>query len=209
MLLFSRIVTPNGPPRRALAFALEATSYVNANSSLNVTCWTGTFGHPIGTVGWSTFVESQAALAASTADLLSQDAYHDLLESAADLVGTPGQDFLREIVHGQPSGPPPIGAVATVTTATAVVDRMAEATLWGIAIAQQVEAATGSPVGVGLDLYGPMGAMTWIGVAENPAAADAARAALRADSAYLDALQGSKGLFIPGSGHVAQVTRIG
>jgi hypothetical protein len=49
------------------------------------------------------------------------------LESAADMVGEPGRD------------------------------RMADALVLGVEIAQDVEGATGSPVALLLDLYGPWG----------------------------------------------------
>jgi hypothetical protein len=208
MLLFSRIVTLGGSPRRSVPWAAEVTAYVNAHSTLDVACWSGTFGYPIGTMAWSTVVESQAALAAATAPLLADGGYLDLLESAADLVTTPGEDLLRELVHGTPSDPPPIGAVATITTATAVVDRMGEALGWAVDIAQYGEGVIGAPIAVFTDVFGPMGGITWISVHPDVAASDDARAKLRADPGYLERLVGTKGVYIPGSGHVSLVTRI-
>ena len=67
----------------------------------------------------------------------------------------------------------------------------------------------GNPIGVLTDVYGQMGRITWIGVVADAAAADAARATLGADAGYLGRLTASKDLFIPGSGHIGQVTRIG
>lgn len=209
MLLFSRIVTPHGSPRRSIGFALEATAYVNANSSLQLRCWSGGFGYPVGTVGWSCFAESQAELAAATSDLLSQSAYHDLLESGEDLLGTPGQDTLTELVYGAPSEEPPIGAVGVITRAVAVVDRMADAVTYGVEVAQHVESVTSTPVAFCTDLYGPMGGMAWISVGPDAAAADEARGKLLADAGHLAKLKESAGLFIPGSGHTSMVTRIG
>ena len=208
MLLFSRIVTPTGSLRRVMTFAGEVTAYVNANSPLDVTCWSGTFGYPIGTLAWSSMVASQSELAAATAGLLGQDGYLDLLDSAADLVAAPGQDVLREVIYGTPGEPPAVGSVAAITTATAVVDRMAEAVGWAVEIAQHIEGVLGSPIAVLTDVYGTMGGVTWIGIQPDIAAADVASGKLRADADYLGKLAGSKGLFLPGSGHVAQVTRI-
>jgi hypothetical protein len=59
MLLFSRVVTLTGSPRKSMPWAVQITEYVNAHGSLPVTCWATTFGQPIGTVGWSTMVESR------------------------------------------------------------------------------------------------------------------------------------------------------
>ncbi|MEO8267706.1 MAG: hypothetical protein ABI706_19560 [Ilumatobacteraceae bacterium] len=184
------------------------TEYVNAHGALPVTCWSGTFGYPIGTVAWSSMVESQAALAAATGQLIGDAGYLDLIESAADLVGAPGSDSLREVIYGTPGEPPAIGAVATVTTATAVVDRMADAVGWAVQVGQHVESVIGTPVAVLTDVFGTMGGITWIGSAPDFAAGDAARAKLNADADYLKHLAGSKDLFIPGSGHISQATRI-
>lgn len=208
MLLFSRVVTPTGSPRKVMPWVVDITAYVNANSPLEVTCWAGTFGYPIGTVAWSTFVDSQATLAAATSALLSQDGYFDRLDAAAEFVTTPGQDLLREVVYGSPADPPPVGAVAQITTATALVDRLADAVGWAVEIAQHLEGVIGSPIGVLTDVYGTIGSISWIGVVPDAAASDASRAKIAADTSYLGRLVATKDLFIPGSGHVGQVTRI-
>ena len=111
-------------------------------------------------------------------------------------------------MHGEPGEPPPVGAVATVTTATALVDRMAEAVGWGVEIAQHVTSVTGTPVAVFTDVFGQMGGMTWIGVQPDLASAEAANAKLMADGDYLGRLAATKDLFIPGSGHAGQTIRL-
>ena len=185
MLLFSRVVTLTGSPRRALPWAMEITSYVNAHSTLPFTCWSGSFGYPLGTMAWSAMVESQAQLAEATGGLLADEGYLDLLDAAADLVTTPGQDLLRQVVYGTPGDPPPIGAVAAITTATAVVDRMADALGWAVQIAQYVEGVIGTPVGVLTDSFGTMGGIAWIGLQPDLPAAEAAGAKMRGDAGYL------------------------
>jgi hypothetical protein len=208
MLRFSRVGTPTGSPRKVMPWVADITAYVNANSPLEVTCWAGTFGYPIGTVAWSCFVDSQATLAAAMNGLLSQDGYLDRLDAAAEFFTTPGQDLLREFVYGSPSDPPPVGAVAQITTATALVDRLADAVGWAVEIAQHLEGVIGSPIRVLTDVYGTIGGITWMGVATDAAAGDAARAKVGADASYLGRLVATKDLFIPGSGHVGQATRI-
>ena len=209
MLLFSRVATLTGSPRKALPWALGITEYVNAHGTMPITCWAGGFGYPLGTVAWSAMVESQAALVAGTNQLLADSGYLDLLDGAADLISTPGYDTLREVVYGTPGEPPALGAVANITTATAFADRMADAIGWSVEMAQFVEGVIGTPVALLTDVFGTMGGITWIGSAPDMAASDAARAKLLADPAYLTRIAGSKDFFIPGSGHVAQVTRIG
>ena len=208
MLMFSRLLTLSGSPRRSMPWAVGITEYVNAHSSLEVSCWLGNFGYPIGTVAWSALVESQAALTAGTAELLVDPGYFDMIESAEDMVAGPGQDSLRELIYGTPGEPPAIGAIANVTTATAIVDRMADAVGWAVEIGQYVESVIGTPVAVLTDLFGTLGKITWIASGPDSAASDAARAKLNADGDYLKRISGSKGLFIEGSGHVGQATRI-
>ena len=208
MLLFSRVLTVTGSPRQALPWALSVTSYVNDHSDLDVGLWSATYGYPLGTLAWTALVESQTALAAATAGLLADDGYFDLIEQAADLIDQPGEDLLRQLVHGQPGEPPPVGAVATVTTATALVDRMADAVGWGVEIAEHATSVTGTPVAVFTDVFGQMGGMTWIGVQPDLAAAEVANAKLMADGDYLGRLAATKDLFIPGSGHAGQTIRL-
>lgn len=186
----------------------DITKYVNDHTSLDVTCWAGIFGYPIGTVAWSAMVESQAALAAATGGLISDNDYLDRIEAAAAFVTTPGQDLLREVVYGVPGEPPALGSVATITTAIAMVDRLAEAVGWAVEIAQHIEGLIGSPIAVLTDVFGTMGGITWIGAQPDTAALDASRAKIGADPSYLGRLAGTKELFIPGSGHIGQVTRI-
>jgi hypothetical protein len=208
MLLFSRIATLTGSPRKSMPWALQITEYVNAHGSLPVTCWAANFGQPIGTVAWSAMVESEAALAAATGSLLADPGYLDLVESAVDMFTTPGHDLLREVIYGAPGDPPPVGSLATVTTATAIVDRLVDALGWAVEMGQYVETVIGSPVAVLTNVFGTMGGIAWIGSQPDAAAADAARAKLNADSDYLKRVAGSKDLFMNGSGHVSQATRI-
>jgi len=208
MLLFSRVLTLTGSPRRVMPFAAEVTGYVNSHSSLQLSCWAASFGYPLGTVAWSAIVESQAALVGETSKLLGDDGYLDMVEKAADLVSAPGQDTLREIVYGAPGDPPPIGAVSQVTTAIAATDRMADALGWAVEIAQHVEGVIGAPVAVLTELFGQLGGITWIAVQPDIAAADSSRGKLAADSSYLGKLVATKDVFLPGSGQVGQLTRI-
>ena len=95
-----------------------------------------------------------------------------------------------------------------MTTATAIVDRMADSVGWAVEIAQHVESVIETPVAVLTDVFGTLGTITWITSQPDFAAADTARGKLNADGDYLKKVSGSKGLFIEGSGHVGQVTRI-
>lgn len=208
MLLFSRVVTLEGSPRELMGWSSKITQYVNAHTDLDLTCWSASFGYPIGTVAWSAIVESQAAFVAATGSLLADGGYNDLLESAREMTTAPGQDLLRELVHGAPGEPPPLGAVATITTATAAVDRLADALAWAVEIAEYAEGVMDESIAVLSDVFGTMGGVTWISVQPDLEAAEAARGKLRVDPGYLANMVATKDVYLPGSGHVSQVTRI-
>jgi hypothetical protein len=211
MLLFSRVVTLSGSPRRGLPWAMEITKYVNAHSDLDVSLWSCTFGYPVGTMVWSASVESQVALASGTAQLATDEGYFDLLEQATDLVTQPPEDLLREFVLGgvaEGAERPAVGAIATVTTATALVDRMADAVGWGVEIATYVTGVTGAPTSMLTNVFGQMGQITWIAVQPDLEGAEVAGAKLVADASYLGRMVATKDLFVPASGHIAQAIRI-
>ena len=208
MLLYSRLVTLTGSPRQIMPWATEITAYVNAHTDLDVSLWAVDYGYPIGTLAWSARLESQAALVAATGPLLADDGYLDLLEAAATLIAAPGQDSLRDLVYGTPSEPPPLGSIARLTTATAEVDRIGDAMGWAVEIAQYVEGVMDSPVSVFTEMFGGMGRIVWIGSQSTIVAAESAAAKMVGDTGYLSRMVSSKGLFIPGSGHVTQATRV-
>jgi hypothetical protein len=184
------------------------TEYVNAHVDYDVSLWSYNFGQPIGTVSWSAVVESQASFVAASAGLLADDGYLDLLEQAADLVATAGVDQLRQLIHGEPGGPAPIGAIATVTNATAMVDRMVEAVGWSVDIAEHITQSTGAPIAVLTSAFGQMGEIAWIGVQPDLDSSAAIGEKLAADTGYLSRMTATKDLFIQGSGQLSQLTRI-
>ena len=191
-----------------MPWAIDVTGYVNDHSDLDVTLWSATFGYPVGTMAWSSLVESEVALADGTAKLLVDDGYLSMLDQAESFVTQPGQDLLREMVHGQPGDPPPIGAVATITTAHGVGRPHGRRVGLGCRVAQYVEGATGVPIAVLTNVYGQMGEIAWIGVRPDIAAAEAVRTKLGGDADYLGRMVATKDLFVPASGHVSLVTRL-
>ncbi len=208
MYLFSRGITLTGGPRKSLSWAAQITGYARANSSLDLMAWTADFGHPLGTVVWNALAEDQAGLAAAATELAAQEAFLDLIEAGSDLIAAPGEDGLVQLVHGSPSGEPPaIGSVATVTTATMEVSRVADAMAWSVDIAQHVEGISGNPVTVWSNVYGLMGQMSWIDVFSDLATLEKSTDAINADAGYLERLAATGELFLPGSGHVGRYTR--
>jgi len=209
MYLFSRLATLRGNERRSMAWAVEMSNYVNAHSDHTVTLWRADFGYPVGTVAWSTWVDSLAALNEGFAQLADDDGYHDLVDAGAELIPEPPHDLLRRAVFGEPgTDPPPPGAVTSVTTAVVANGQYAEATAWGIEMAELVQEITSQPTMFLLDAYGTFGQVTWLSGAPDMATADAGGEAIQANPDYIKRLSDIGDLFVPSSGQQRLVSRI-
>jgi hypothetical protein len=211
MHMFSRVATLGGGPARPVDWATRITERVNAVGSVNTSLWSAAFGYPGGTVAWSTLVESRAQLADEFAKIGADSQFLALAEEGAEFATTPFQDTLRSIVHmtTEPTGDgPPLGAVADIITARAAAGQFGAATAWGVQIADQYATISGTGAVFAVDDYGPFGQVTWIGIHADAAAADAAAAALAADTSYAAAVEGAAGLFEPGSGQRGSLVRI-
>ncbi len=86
MYLFTRLATLRGNTRKAMTWAANINGYVDAHSDHRLMLWRADFGYPVGTVTWSAWVESHAAMNAGFASLAEDDGYFKLLED--------GQEFL-------------------------------------------------------------------------------------------------------------------
>ena len=208
MQLFTRQVMTVGPADVAAAWATEMAALVSAKTGTEVALWAAGFGAPIGAMAFTIRVEGIADLMAKTAPVAGDADYQTKLAAGADIVAGPPQDSLATPLHGDLGDPPPVGAVATVTTALIANGQYAEAVGWGIDVAQHVTSLTGLPVTVMMQEYGAFGQLTWIGVGADAAAIDASSAATNGDAGYIEKLSAAGNLFVPGSGHRSLLTRI-
>lgn len=207
MLLFSRMATPTVSPKKAMPFVHKVTAYVNEHSDLELSCWLATLGVPVGTVAWSTVAESQAALAAANAGLMSDPGYLDVLEEGEALGNTPAVDSLRNHIYGDRKASA-VGSVLQMTSGVAETARLADAIGWAVDMASYVESVINSPVVVTNSVTGTLGELSFISVQDGYEQVDSARNALQADTGYLERIAKSDGLFVSGSGHVVQAMRI-
>lgn len=209
MFLFSRAITFTGSPRQTLGFATQMTEKVRSLTDIDVGLWTSIFGQPVGTLIWSSRIESRAHLAQTQQTLLGDDGYHDLIEQARDLVTQPGEDTLSEFVSEPPTGAaPPVGSIAEVTNAVAAAGRLADAMGWGAEMAEIYSSVTGAPAAFLADAYGTFGSLRWVAIFSDAADVDKANAATQADEAYMKRLSEAGELFIPGSGQTGLGMRV-
>jgi hypothetical protein len=207
MYLFTRVVHLAGPPAQTVPWATEMRDHAASVTGRDIALWAALFGAPVGSFAYTMRVSGLADLDAVGQTLAGDAEYHAKLAAGAALAGAPAEDSLARPLHGELGDPPPVGAVATVTSAS-MAGRYVDAVTWGIEVALHVESVTGTPVMLLSNEFGPFGGVTWIGVSADAAAADAAADAVNADSAYIAKLEAADGLFIPGSGHRSLLTRV-
>jgi len=211
--VFSRVGTLSGGIVGPLDWAARITARVNEVGDLETSLWQGNFGYPLGTVAWTTIVESRAALAEQFGKLGADQGFLDLIDEGQAFVGSvPAEDSLRSIVHltREPEeGGAPLGAVAEVITASPGEGKLRAAMAWGVEIAEKVTALTDTGVAFCADDYGIFGQVTWFIIHADAAACDAANATLNADDGYVGMVDqaGADGLFLPG-GQRGALTRM-
>lgn len=211
MQLFTRMMLLGGNEADAMEWATKTTAYVDEHSDHTVTAWAAGFGHPIGTVVWSSWMTSHADLLAAFGGLGGDKGYDKLIRSGEPFTTSAPQDSMRQLIHPtafpDDAASPEIGAVGIVTTAVAAGGKYAEAMAFGVGIAEHVTSVSGMATSFLADMYGTFGLVSWIAVAPTMAAADEANDAINSDVSYMKMLGEVGDLFVPGSGHRALFTR--
>jgi hypothetical protein len=210
MNLFSRTVPMSGPVSTVGAQALEVREYVSKKTGTEIALWNLLFGGPVGTMIYTARIDGHAGLNALSAPLVGDATYEAMLAKGSDFINGPVVDQMRESLDGSmPGESPPIGSVAVITTAIIAAGKYVEAIGWGLDVAAHVTKTSGMPVGFYMDMYGPFGQVTWIGVGADAAAADASNAKLGADAEYMNKLSATSGLFVDGMSNRSLAVRIG
>lgn len=192
-----------------MEWATGITKHVSDLIGSEVACWSAGFGAPMGTMGWSLPVDGLTEVAANNEKMMGDSTYHEMAAAGREL-SQPGSftDSLMSLAHGELNDDrPPIGAVATITTATMSAP-YAEVVGWGVEVAQMVEEITGTPVLFGTSMFGSFTDVGWIGVNGNAAAADAGNAKLTSNADYIKKLGEATDLFVSGSGNRTFMTRV-
>lgn len=200
MLLWTRTHQVEGVQHRdALASATDLAQQTATATALDVVPWTSVFGLPLGTVVYSAYVDSHAAIGAALTTLVADDGYQHITASSGARSLGPGEDTVDEVVHLAGSGDG-VGNLACVVRAQCAPSRIAEATAWGIDVLSLASKVTGLDGALLRGLYGPCATLAWIGLAECMEELDIATAALGADATFLERIDDAGPLFIPGSG---------
>ncbi len=210
MYLFSRQTVLSGDAAAGGEWAVNIAARVTEVTGVPVSVWAAWFGAPLGSISWSAWVDSLDGL--STLAAVEGDAtYMAMAEEGLRFNATPHMMSLRSPLHGGPNPDqrPPIGAVATLTTAVAANGQLGAAAAWGVEVSMHVETVTGEPVMCMADAFGTFGQMTWIGISADAKAADAANDKIATDAGYMAMLDRTGPLFVQGASHRVMSVRIG
>lgn len=210
MIIYQRVVTLTGPPEEVMPWAHEITTAVNERTTLNTSLWQGIAGAPLGTMVWSSVIESLTAVEAAFDQLGTDATYLSLVSRARDWLSVPGEDHVLRMVHsaGGEYVRPDVGAYAEVTGAVPAEGKLGPAGAFGVAIADRHSALTHSSVLFCTLEYGAFGEVRWLGLYPSAAEVDHAAEQIAKDDDYRAALDDAGDLFVEGSARRALARRI-
>ena len=193
-----------------MEWAVGITHLVNRKEGPKTTLWQGLFGSPVGTVNWSTLVQSRAQMGEIMGAIYMDSDFQAALVAGQDFISpTPTRDYLARYVAGaNDSAEPSVGAVAEMTIATAKPGRLGEAMAWGSQITSTASSISGAGSSFFMDAYGKVGQMTWMAMFADLAACDAAHAKLDTSEEYLAEVMKAGDLFHAGSGDRSCAMRV-
>lgn len=209
MDLYSRTGLFIGPFHELMAWATGITGHVSDLIGSEVACWSVMFGAPAGTLGWSLPVDGLAGVAANNEKMFGDARYHEMVAEGRQY-SQPGsvEDALMNLAHGELTDQrPPIGSVATITTAT-MQGPWRNVIAWGVEMAQLGEEITGVPTLFGANAVGPFETIGWIAIHPDAAAEHASGVKLNANEDFNDKASAGKDLLVTGSGHRTIMTRV-
>ena len=209
MKMFTRDLILMGPPVEVRDWATSVADAYEAATGADVAVWTSIVGGTSGHFTWSMPVEGSAALLEGTMAAFADEAYLAKLEEGRSYLAGAAQDTLYRAYTPVPDGEGEPGNVAMVTTAVAGAGSLGEAVGWGIEAATHVSKLTGIPTVLMGNSAGGFSRLTWIGVAEDAAAADAADDAMQADDEYRKLIARGGQHFVDGSARSQLFLRIG
>jgi hypothetical protein len=152
-----------GKTREAMAWAVGITEKVNQITSLDIGLWTPVFSPGLGTLVWSTFVESLTDLEDANAKLMVDDGFvAEVDRGAADFTASEGlDDTVAQVLSGEidPNRNPTYVAVVQSALANGSFAKGIEA---GIEIARMATEIGGIPTAFVVSSTGTYGGVAWL-----------------------------------------------
>lgn len=203
MLLFWRQVLTRGDPRETIPWARDIAEHVTAKSDLHVSVWSVLAGAPLGTIVFTTIVESRARLSAAMQPLTGDDTYNDIVNRGRTFLPVPPEDSLVNVEHvaGGEVRRAAAGAIASVHSAEVATGKYVAAGTWAVEVAELVASISGAPVMFGTQVAGRFGGVAWVQTAPDVATQEAWDEQVNKDARYMAKLSEIGGMFVEGTGN--------
>ena len=199
----------NNDQMAATAFALDVAEMVESSTGNTISVWSGVYGMPLGSLTWSTQVETFADVAVMETKLMENADYvAKVTEAGAAGLFIPGsfENHLARVIHAA-GVQGPIEYVSTIS-ATALPGKMHEAIAFATSISDHAAEVTGNPNTVGVSNWGTPGLITWFGGYAGADSVDAASEAIAADAEYQERVAAAADLFVPNSSQTTLARRL-
>lgn len=199
-----------GPPTQVRGWAVGVAAAFEEATGRRVGVWSSIVGGVAGHVTWSMALSGAADMMQLTAAAFDDDAYLASVEEGREFMVGPAKDTLYRPYTEADFDPDQgeAGNVAVVTTATARAGSLGEAVGWGLEAAEYVGQLTGIPTVLLGNAAGRFSRLTWMGVAEDGAAADAAQDAWASDDGYRKLVARGGDHFVDGSARTQMFARL-
>lgn len=203
MILFSRQEVVMGDPRETLPWVREIAEHVHAKSGLDVSVWSALTGAPLGTLAYTTIVDSRAQLSAAMQTFIEDDKFQDIVNRGRKFLVAPPEDSLINIVHvaGGETQRAGVGSLVSVHSAEVAMGEYVTAGTWAVEVAELVAAITGAPVMFGTNVAGGFGRVQWVQTAPDIATQEAWDELVNENERYMAKLSEIGGMFVEGSGN--------
>jgi hypothetical protein len=207
MYIFSRsTIATLGRQFDAIPAAVGVAQLVTEVTGHDVNVFAARFGAPLGSIMWSTRMESMVELQGMTDKLMADAGYLEMLESMDGLFMTPAEDRLSRVLTA-----PIEGATSKyygVTRAAMANGKQAEAVAFGIKTAEYIGKSLGTMTAFTKAAYGGFNDVSWLIAYETEADVDAFEDWQMTDSGYHDIVAEAGDLFVENTGHITLIERI-
>ncbi len=207
MYLFSR--TRHAKPDKmleAIPSAVEIAAKVKQVADLDIYVWTYRFGEPLGTIMWSTRVDSQAQLFEATEKMAADPTFVEMVLAMGDFYEGAAVDALFNVVSGNPAPTP--SAFLQTNTATIANGKYAEAFEFGVKLQELVATELNRPTFFVGAAYGNFGEVGWITGSETMAEVDAGAEWQQTNPEFHAMIETAADLFLPGEGRQNLLERL-
>ena len=207
MYLFNRsLVVARGRAADAGAFALEVRKQVAAVTGIEFSVFSAVFGKPVGTLNWSTIVDSLEDFQVATDKLAVDAAYQDLVTGSAGLFDDGANDVFGHLVSATADAPQ--HGWYSVTEATMDAAHGAAGVEFGVAMQAYIESTYQMSTAFFVETFNQMGSVAWTIGFDSPQQFDAVSTALLTDQTYHSMVGDAAGYFLSGSGTRSLLRRV-